>query len=142
MVSCLAAGKQKALEAVCDPCGEIAAVEFGSPVFVDTSGEPWRQALKAQPDFVNPNQEEAEWLSGHVIDGLRSAGNVLKAIIGEGAGAGVISLGSRGLLWQRAKDVEVLFARAPEMIVRSTVGQRGLKAGGFCFCWSPRTRAG
>ena len=64
-------------------------------MFGDTSGEPLRQALKAQPDFVKPNQEEAEWLSGRVIDGLGSAGNVLKAIIGEGAGAGAISLGSR-----------------------------------------------
>ncbi|MEI4884402.1 PfkB family carbohydrate kinase, partial [Klebsiella pneumoniae] len=47
--------------------------EYGCRVIVDTSGEPLRQALKAYPDFVKPNREEAEWLSGCVIEGQGSA---------------------------------------------------------------------
>jgi 1-phosphofructokinase family hexose kinase len=105
----------------------------GCRVFVDTSGEPLRLALKAQPDFVKPNQEEAEWLSGRAIDGPRSAGDVLKMIICKGASAGAISLGSRGLLWQRAKEGEVLFAKAPEMTGLSTVGSGDSTLAGFAF---------
>jgi 1-phosphofructokinase family hexose kinase len=107
--------------------------QFGCRVFVDTSGEPLKMALKAQPDFVKPNQEEAEWLTGRVIDGPGSAGSVLKMIIGGGASAGAISLGSRGLLWQPAKDGEVLFAKAPEMMGRSTVGSGDSTLAGFAF---------
>jgi len=105
----------------------------GCRVFVDTSGEPLRLALKAQPDFVKPNQEEAEWLSGRAIDGPRSAGNVLKMIIGKGASAGAVSLGARGLLWQSAKKEEVLFAKAPEVLGRSTVGSGDSTLAGFAF---------
>jgi 1-phosphofructokinase family hexose kinase len=105
----------------------------GCKVFVDTSGEPLRQALKAQPDFVKPNQEEAEWLTGLAIDGLGSAGSVLKMIISKGASGGAISLGSKGLLWQRSKDGEVLFATVPEMTGRSTVGSGDSTLAGFAF---------
>lgn len=105
----------------------------GCKVYVDTSGEPLRLALRAQPDFVKPNQEEAEWLAGRAIDGPGSAGSVLKMIIGDGAQAGAISLGSKGLLWQRAKDGEVLFAKVPEMKVRSTVGSGDSTLAGFAF---------
>ncbi len=107
--------------------------QCGCRVFVDTSGEPLRLALKAHPDFVKPNQEEAEWLSGRVIDGPRSAGTVLKMIIREGASAGAISLGSSGLVWRSTKDEEVLFARVPEMTVRSTVGSGDSTLAGFAF---------
>jgi fructose-1-phosphate kinase PfkB-like protein len=108
---------------ILEPGGAISAEEL----------ETLRDALKAQPDFVKPNQEEAEWLSGHAIDGRRSAGNVLKMIIGKGASAGAISLGARGSLWQRAKEGEVLFAKAPEMTGRSTVGSGDSTLAGFAF---------
>ena len=107
--------------------------QCGCRMFVDTSGEPLKQALKARPDFVKPNQEEAEWLSERVIDGPRSAGNALMMIIRDGAGAGAISLGSRGLVWQGAKDGGMLFAKAPEIMVRSTVGSGDSTLAGFAF---------
>jgi len=104
-----------------------------SRVFVDTSGEPLRQALKARPDFVKPNQEEAGWLSGRAIDGPASAGNALKRIVRDGAGAGAISLGSSGLVWQGAKDERILFAKSPEVVERSTVGSGDSTLAGFAF---------
>lgn len=107
--------------------------QCGCQVFVDTSGEPLRQALKVHPDFVKPNQQEAEWLSGHVIDGPHSAGNVLKMILREGARAGAISLGSGGLVWQGGKDKGMFFAKAPEMLARSTVGSGDSTLAGFAF---------
>jgi len=107
--------------------------ESGCRVFVDTSGEPMKLALKARPDFVKPNQEEAERLSGSVIDGPGSAGTVLRRILHEGARAGAISLGSRGLLWQRAEEEKTLFASVPEIAGRSTVGSGDATLAGFAF---------
>jgi fructose-1-phosphate kinase PfkB-like protein len=107
--------------------------QFGCRVFVNSSGEPLKLALKARPDFLKPNQEEGEWHTGRAIEGTGSAGSVLKMIIGKGASAGAISLGSKGLLCQGAKDGEVLFAKAPEMMVRSTVGSGDSTLAGFAF---------
>jgi 1-phosphofructokinase family hexose kinase len=105
----------------------------GCRVFVDTSSEPLRHALKAHPDFVKPNQQEAEYLSGCVIDGPDSAGSVLKMLVRDGARAGAISLGPGGFVWQGAKDNGMFFARAPEMNARSTVGSGDSTLAGFAF---------
>lgn len=107
--------------------------QCGCRVFVDTSGEALKRALNAGPDFVKPNQEEAEWFSGRVIDGPDSAANALKMIIRDGASAGAISLGSRGLVWQGAQDKGMFFAKAPEIVVRSTVGSGDATLAGFAF---------
>lgn len=107
--------------------------ECGCRVFVDTSGEPLRRALKAYPDFVKPNQEEAEWLSGRLIEGPHSASAVLKVILQGGTGSGAISLGARGLVWQAAEQQKTFYARAPELVARSTVGSGDATLAGFAF---------
>jgi fructose-1-phosphate kinase PfkB-like protein len=107
--------------------------QCGCRVFVDTSGEALRQALKAGPDFVKPNQQEAEWLSGRVIDGPSSAGDALKSILGAGAKAGAISLGADGLVWRSATEEELYFAKAPQLAGRSTVGSGDSTIAGFAF---------
>jgi len=113
----------------------------GCRVFVDTSGEPLRQALKSGPDFVKPNQEEAEWLSGCAIDGPRSARGALEAILGAGAKAGAISLGADGLVWQTANEEKLFFAQAPQIAGRSTVGSGDSTLAGYAFAedqgWEP-----
>jgi 1-phosphofructokinase family hexose kinase len=102
-------------------------------VFVDTSGEPLRLALKAHPYFAKPNREEAERLSGCAIDGPGSAMSVLQRIIHEGARGGAISLGSAGLVWRSAKASVTFFAKAPEMMARSAVGSGDSTLAGFAF---------
>ena len=107
--------------------------QCGCRVFVDTSGEPLRQALKAGPDFVKPNQEEGEWLSGRVIDGPRSAGSALETILASGAKEGAISLGAEGLVWRTAAEKRLLYARVPQLAGRSTVGSGDSTIAGFAF---------
>jgi 1-phosphofructokinase family hexose kinase len=107
--------------------------QSGCRVFVDTSGEPLRLALKAHPDFVKPNQEEAEWLSGLVIEGPSSAGEVLKVILKGGTGSGAISLGSQGLIWHTAEQQKTFYAMAPELVAQSTVGSGDSTLAGFAF---------
>jgi 1-phosphofructokinase family hexose kinase len=107
--------------------------QCGCRVFVDTSGEALRHALNAGPDFVKPNQQEAEWLSGRVIDGPSSAGAALKSILGAGAKVGAISLGADGLVWRSATAEELYFAKAPQLAGQSTVGSGDSTIAGFAF---------
>ena len=107
--------------------------QYGCCVFLDTSGEPLRLALNAHPDFVKPNQQEAEWLSGCVIDGPPSAGSALKNILSAGANAGAISLGADGLIWRSAEEEKAIFAKVPQIAMRSSVGSGDASLAGFAF---------
>lgn len=107
--------------------------QCGCRVFVDTSVEPLRHALKARPDFVKPNQQEAEWLSGCAINGPRSAESALMAILSAGAKAGAISLGADGLIWRSTSEDKVLFAKVPQLAVRSSVGSGDATLAGFAI---------
>jgi 1-phosphofructokinase family hexose kinase len=109
------------------------AHKCGCRVFLDTSGEPLRLALKSHPDFVKSNQEEAEELSGKLIHGPHRAANALKEFLHEGACSTAISLGKTGLVWQPAAEREVLFAKGLELNVRSTVGSGDATLAGFAF---------
>jgi 1-phosphofructokinase family hexose kinase len=109
------------------------AHEQGCRVFVDTSGEPLRQALTAHPDLVKPNQQEAEWLSASVIDGPRSAESALKKILSAGAKTGAISLGADGLIWRSVNEKTALFAKVPQLTARSSVGSGDSTLAGFAF---------
>jgi 1-phosphofructokinase family hexose kinase len=102
-------------------------------LFVDTSGEPLRLALKAEPDFVKPNQEEAEWLSGCVIEGAAVAERALKNILSAGARSGAISLGASGLIWRSTWEDKTLIAKVPQLAVRSSVGSGDATLAAFAF---------
>ena len=105
----------------------------GCGMFLDTSGEPLRLALKANPELVKPNQQEAEWLSENPIDGPRSAEGALNKILSAGAKSAAISFGAQGLIWRSAIEGKVLFARVPQLPVRSAVGSGDATLAGFAF---------
>jgi tagatose 6-phosphate kinase len=119
-----------------------AARKLRARVFLDTSGEPLRLGLAADPDFVKPNQEEAESWSGRSIDGIHSAREVLKQLLEKGAAAGAISLGSDGLVWGSRAERETLVARIPKQSSPSCVGSGDATLAGFAFAsekgWSPQ----
>lgn len=101
--------------------------------FVDSSGEPLRQAVNASPEFVKPNLKEAEWLSGSTIRGRESAADVLKAVLRAGAAAGAISLGEDGIVSASKAGNHVLWARAPQQDSRFSVGSGDAALAGFAF---------
>jgi 1-phosphofructokinase family hexose kinase len=109
------------------------AHKHGSRVFLDTSGEPLKLALREHPDFVKPNQEEAESLTGRPIQGPSPAAKALHQILKAGAAAGAISLGAQGLVWRSAADADALFARVPEQPAQSCVGSGDATLAGFAF---------
>ena len=119
-----------------------AARRFRTRVFLDSSGEPLRTGLAADPDFVKPNQEEAEAWSGRIIDGIHSAQEVLKQMLEAGPAAAAISLGPEGLVWGSRAEREMLVARIPKQSSPSCVGSGDAALAGFAFAaekgWSPQ----
>jgi 1-phosphofructokinase family hexose kinase len=109
------------------------AHKHGNRVFLDTSGEPLKLALREHPDFIKPNQEEAESLTGSPIQGSSSAAKALQQILQAGAAAGAISLGAQGLVWRSAADADALFAHVPEQPAQSCVGSGDATLAGFAF---------
>jgi len=104
----------------------------GARVFLDTSGEPFKSALTAKPDFIKPNREEAESWSGSKIDSSNSAKAVLLSMLQSGAAAGAISLGASGLVWLSAGE-NAIIAKVPTLTTRSTVGSGDATIAGFAF---------
>jgi len=117
------------------------ARKFRARIFLDASGEALRSGLAADPDFVKPNQEEAESWSGCRIDGIHTASEVLRQMLEKGAAAGAISLGSEGLVWGSRAGRQTLVARIPKQSSASCVGSGDATLAGFAFAaekgWSP-----
>jgi 1-phosphofructokinase family hexose kinase len=74
------------------------AKQRGLRVILDTSGAWLERGLSAKPDFVKPNQEEAEALLGHPITSPLEAKAAAQELVRRGAGAAIVSLGAAGLV--------------------------------------------
>ncbi len=98
------------------------AHEANCRAFLDTSGEPLRQALAARPDFVKPNRQEAAALLGVPIDSVGAAVDAVRSLIRGGAHSAALSLGAEGLLLCPDENALVLFAAPPRLTPRSSVG--------------------
>jgi tagatose 6-phosphate kinase len=107
------------------------AQQSGGRTFIDTSGEPLRQALAARPDFVKPNREEAAALLGTGIDSLPLAVDTIRKLIGLGAKSAALSLGAEGMLFCPAENAPVLLGVPPALRARSAVGSGDSALAGF-----------
>lgn len=101
----------------------------GVRVAVDTSGRPLRAALAAGPDLIKPNLAELAELVGRpltTVDEIIAAAGETRAA---GAGAVVVSLGSRGALL--VDGTEPVLAVPPTVAARSDVGAGDSLLAGF-----------
>jgi 1-phosphofructokinase family hexose kinase len=105
----------------------------GCRVFLDTSGEPLRQALNAKPDLVKPNQHEAEWTSEFAITDPRTAQKAAEKIFDAGAAAVAISMGAAGIVYRSSKDSPSLAAAVPIVAMRSSTASGDAAMAGFAF---------
>lgn len=94
----------------------------GCKFFLDTSGEALRSSLEAGPDFVKPNREEADWITGGKITDTDSAVEAAGYFLSAGAKSVAISLGKGGFVWCPGKDREAYFASAAVVQAKSAVG--------------------
>ncbi len=102
------------------------------PVLFDTYGEALRLGVRAGPDVVFPNQEEAEMVVGYEFtsndDFIRAAGNLREL------GAVSVVIKSRlGCVAQveEGDTVRTLMGKAPQVEAVSTVGSGDSMVGGY-----------
>lgn len=111
------------------------AHEHGARVLLDADGEVLKSGLKAAPDMVKPNRDEAERLLGVEIRSLQDAIESVQKIHGlvaghgQGDGISVVSLGSKGAVLARGK--KLLYGRGPLIEAKSTIGSGDSFNGAF-----------
>jgi 1-phosphofructokinase family hexose kinase len=83
---------------------EIAKAK-GVKTFLDTDDTPLLRGLEAKPTVVKPNQHEAERLLGKALLSRARCGEAAKQIQAMGAEVALLSLGSRGMVACRNKEL-------------------------------------
>jgi 1-phosphofructokinase family hexose kinase len=104
------------LTAYCDLIEQVG----GKNVLLDTSGEPFRQAMAATPTIIKPNLDE---LSEYLGRPLESEAAILAAaheFLQRGVRTVVVSMGKQGALF--VETGEAVHAAPPHVVVKSTVG--------------------
>jgi tagatose 6-phosphate kinase len=96
------------------------AKAHGLCIILDTSGIWLERGLSAKPDFVKPNREEAEAVLKRSIESESDARAAVHELIARGAGAALISLGSRGLVG--SANERAFLVTPPKLAARSSVG--------------------
>lgn len=93
---------------------------LGGRVLLDTSGEPLRQAVAAEPDILKPNVAELEELFGEKVSTPQQIMDAADRLRGDRDALVVVSMGAEGALF--ASRETALQARPPRVHVYSTVG--------------------
>ncbi len=109
------------------------AMEAGSTVFLDTSGDPLKEGIAAKPNFVKPNRKEVEVLLGRALPDVQAVVAAAREIISQGAGSVAITLGAEGLVWLESKAGPAWFAQPPKLKTISTVGCGDTTLAGFAY---------
>jgi len=103
----------------------------GVRVAVDASGAPLRLAVEAGPDLIKPNLEELEELVDRSLDTLGDVHAAGVALVGNGVGTVVVSLGGHGALLVSSSAVAHATAAVPSPL--STVGAGDALLAGYLY---------
>jgi 1-phosphofructokinase family hexose kinase len=109
------------------------AMEAGSQVFLDTSGDALKEGIAAKPNFVKPNRKEVEVLLCRALPDVQAVVTAAREIISQGAGSVAITLGAEGLVWLESKEGPAWFAQPPKLKTISTVGCGDTTLAGFAY---------
>ncbi len=99
----------------------VAARDVGVPVILDAHGEEFRQGLAERPDFIKPNQQEAEEFLGRSLDSEKDRWAAVDAFHAAGIRGVAMSLGAEGALFS-IEGKGRLRARAPKIDEINPVG--------------------
>lgn len=105
-------------------------------VLVDASGHALLAALAASPDLAKPNHHEVAAIRNSVAGGEVEAAVAAAWLIDQGAMSSAVSVGSRGIVWQRSAADEPVLSRLPAVEARSTVGCGDAALAGFAVAWA------
>ena len=103
----------------------------GGVAYLDASGEALRMGCVAMPAAVKPNAEEAQELTGVVVDSVAAARAAADRILGVGVETVALSMGAEGLLLM-TRDGAV-HARPPQVPVGTLVGVGDALLAGLIF---------
>lgn len=96
---------------------------LGVSTVIDTDGEPLRHAVRAEPDVVSPNAEEAEELVGHEFGDEQERAEAVREIVGLGAREAIMTVAD-GCYAQLLLDGKPCLRRA-KIDPREPVATRG-----------------
>lgn len=75
------------------------AKEAGCKVFLDTSGEALKKAVRAVPYLLKPNKKEFEYLVGRKLTTVEGIKEQIKELLNSGIEKIIVSLGSKGFVY-------------------------------------------
>lgn len=102
-------------------------------VILDTSGDFLVEGVREKPYLIKPNLRELEYLVKHSVKGMEAAVDAIKNLIQNGIPHVLLSLGPKGLLYAGAADEQVLYAKAPEIKVKNSIGCGDSVVASFCM---------
>lgn len=107
----------------------VHAKRAGKPVLLDTSGQPLICGLRAAPNFIKPNTEELEQLTGKSIKTMRQAIKAARWIHQSGISCAAVSMGKDGVLV--SSDQGDFHGTTPDVPIVNTVGCGDSMVAGF-----------
>ena len=101
----------------------------GIPFLLDTSGEALAEALPAKPDFIKPNKDEIEALTGRTVTSESDAVRETRAFADAGIPFACVSLGADGSL--ATLDGKSYRVHVPRIACKNPVGSGDSFVGGY-----------
>lgn len=101
---------------------------------LDADGDALKEGIRSRPFIIKPNLWELERASGRKITSFAVLEKILKNIMEKGISTILLTFGEKGAVL--FSESEFLYARAPEVKVRSTIGCGDAFLAGFLSCFS------
>jgi 1-phosphofructokinase family hexose kinase len=111
---------------------------YGCRALLDTSGEALLQGLRAGPDLVKPNRDEAAAFARHPVPDAAAAVEVVQKLFAAAARSVAVTLGAEGMLWQNSADSPPLIAHLPPVAECLSVGCGDAALAGFAVAHERR----
>jgi 1-phosphofructokinase family hexose kinase len=108
---------------------------LGALTVLDSSGEGFREGVKARPWLIKPNREEAEELLGRRLSRRSEAVEAAAHLARQQAQVVILSMGADGAVLAARDHPRVLLAEPPAVKARSTVGAGDSLVAGFVIEW-------
>ncbi|MGE6782793.1 ribokinase [Ensifer adhaerens] len=109
---------------------EIARAAGVVTVFNPAPAEPFPDAIYPLADYIVPNETEAAAIVGFALNSIDDARRAGDALLAKGAGAALITLGARGVLYHNHDQSVLVPAMAPGPVI-DTTGAGDAFVGGF-----------
>jgi tagatose 6-phosphate kinase len=107
------------------------ANEAGVPTFLDSSGEPLKRGVEAQPFLVKPNDDEAAILTSTEIPAVVDCMAAARTLARRYESIVVISLGPEGAVAAQGDDA--LVVQNPKVAAKSAVGSGDCTLAGLAY---------